>query len=332
MSNRKMTVKQSLKILGFPESLSKSELTKDQISKNYRRLCRTVHPDVNQATDANVRMTSLNLAKEVLDEWLSNPIPDNDEYMQNSGSNRQQDNYQSQSSSSYESFRFRRDGLDLTDIIILSDVEANQGCVIEIGSTSRKQKVRIPPGTRTGSTIRARGLGEPGTNGGNNGDLLISIIVNPPTTFRSQYSQSRSSESRTVTGYALYTDEDVRKGTWLLNVWSRPNNSGSLITSNADASAYRSNGLFISEGTYQFWDLETPHFMRSLTQPVMIVHLNWTSSARRASYFKLFKFRVAPWLAAGAVVFGIGAGIFGPKEGAVVTLILALSAAWLVFS
>ena len=47
------------------------------------------------------------------------------------------------------------------------------------GYVTKKKKVpiTIPAGVDNGTTLRKSGLGEPGTNGGERGDLLIEIIV-----------------------------------------------------------------------------------------------------------------------------------------------------------
>lgn len=53
--------------------------------------------------------------------------------------------------------------------------------------TRRKTlKVSIPAGIDNGQVIRDRGQGEPGTNGGPRGDLLVQILVSPHPIFRRQ--------------------------------------------------------------------------------------------------------------------------------------------------
>ena len=52
--------------------------------------------------------------------------------------------------------------------------------------TTRKIKVRIPPGVDNGTTLRLRGEGQAGTGGGPSGDLFVSIKVRPHPLFSRQ--------------------------------------------------------------------------------------------------------------------------------------------------
>ncbi len=56
-----------------------------------------------------------------------------------------------------------------------------QECPVCRGSGATKKKktiaVKIPPGIENGETIRLRGLGYPGRNGGPKGDLIVKVIV-----------------------------------------------------------------------------------------------------------------------------------------------------------
>ena len=53
-------------------------------------------------------------------------------------------------------------------------------------SNRKKIQVSIPAGIDNGQSIRIREKGEPGTNGGPRGDLLVEVIVSRHTTFQRQ--------------------------------------------------------------------------------------------------------------------------------------------------
>ncbi|OUQ21499.1 molecular chaperone DnaJ [Lachnoclostridium sp. An14] len=53
-------------------------------------------------------------------------------------------------------------------------------------STRKKFKVTIPAGIDNGQSIRLAGKGEPGTGGGERGDLLVEIMVSPHPIFKRQ--------------------------------------------------------------------------------------------------------------------------------------------------
>ncbi len=65
--------------------------------------------------------------------------------------------------------------------IIETPCRVCQGAGVE--PRTREVKVRIPAGVQDGNTLRLRGRGEPGRNGGPNGDLLVRIRVAPSRTF-----------------------------------------------------------------------------------------------------------------------------------------------------
>ena len=85
----------------------------------------------------------------------------------------------------FQSGGFQSKGSDLNAEVTVGFDEAAFGCdkVITLqdpnapGNSSQSLKVHIPAGIDTGKTIRLRGKGMPGTNGGDAGDLMLKVKV-----------------------------------------------------------------------------------------------------------------------------------------------------------
>jgi DnaJ-class molecular chaperone len=80
-----------------------------------------------------------------------------------------------------------RRGRDIEHEVELSLEEAFQGATrrlsIKHGGHARTVEVRIPPGVRDGSRVRAAGEGESGSSGGASGDLYLRIRLKPHPVF-----------------------------------------------------------------------------------------------------------------------------------------------------
>lgn len=79
-------------------------------------------------------------------------------------------------------FDFRQRGADLHSEVFISFDEAAFGCdkvisLREADGSVRTLKVHVPAGIETGKSIRLRGKGMPGMNGGEDGDLLLKVTV-----------------------------------------------------------------------------------------------------------------------------------------------------------
>jgi curved DNA-binding protein len=78
-------------------------------------------------------------------------------------------------------------GRDIEHEVELTLEEAFHGATrrisIKQGGHTRSIDVRIPPGVRDGSRVRAAGEGESGSNGGSSGDLYLRIRIRPHPVF-----------------------------------------------------------------------------------------------------------------------------------------------------
>ncbi len=194
------------KILGIDKSANEAE-----IKKVYRKLARKYHPDLNPNDEtAKVKFQALNEANEVLSDPEKRKKYDKygkdwkhaDEFEKQG--QYQQQNRSSQSNSShfndqdYSSFfesmfggmgggkqrtsSFK--GQDYTTEIRLNilDVLVSQKQTLNINGKSIR--ITIPAGVENGQTIKISGHGAPGTNGGPNGDLYISFVIENSTKFK----------------------------------------------------------------------------------------------------------------------------------------------------
>jgi molecular chaperone DnaJ len=73
---------------------------------------------------------------------------------------------------------FRRRGRDLTITVPVTFAEAALGAQISVPTLDRPVTLKIPPGTRSGKTLRVRGRGVPLSKGA--GDLLVTVEVAVP--------------------------------------------------------------------------------------------------------------------------------------------------------
>ena len=75
----------------------------------------------------------------------------------------------------------KRDGVHLHFETYINVADAALGTGIEVPLVSGKAKVKIEPGTQSGTTMRLRGKGLPSVNHHGMGDLLIHVMVWTPT-------------------------------------------------------------------------------------------------------------------------------------------------------
>ncbi|GAA4285879.1 DnaJ C-terminal domain-containing protein [Georgenia daeguensis] len=74
-------------------------------------------------------------------------------------------------------------GADVTTSATLPFRQAVSGSTVQLTVDGRTMTTRIPPGVHDGQKIRLRGKGRPGQNGGEPGDLIVTVHVEPHPLF-----------------------------------------------------------------------------------------------------------------------------------------------------
>jgi molecular chaperone DnaJ len=75
---------------------------------------------------------------------------------------------------------FRRDGNNLFCEIPVNFTTLALGGEIQVPTLDGREKIKVPDGTQTGTTLRLRGKGMPDVNGRARGDLFATVQVQTP--------------------------------------------------------------------------------------------------------------------------------------------------------
>ena len=73
--------------------------------------------------------------------------------------------------------QLKRDGNNLFYTRVISVTDAMLGTTLEIPALGGAQKLRVDPGTQSGTVVRMRGKGLPSVNSYGTGDLYVKILV-----------------------------------------------------------------------------------------------------------------------------------------------------------
>jgi molecular chaperone DnaJ len=75
---------------------------------------------------------------------------------------------------------FRREGLDLHCTLPLTFVQAALGAEVDVPVLGGLARLKVPPGTQSGATLRLKGKGMPGLHGRGKGDAVYTAVIEVP--------------------------------------------------------------------------------------------------------------------------------------------------------
>jgi curved DNA-binding protein len=192
----------------------------EDIKKAYRKLARKLHPDLNpNDKEAHKKFQQINEANEVLSDPEKRKKYDQygehwkhaDQYEQAKqqqghqtfggggfgGDPFGQYTYSSDDDSAFSDFfeslfggagkrrsQAKYRGQDYSAELHLSLTDAFKTHKQTLTINGKNVRITIPAGVENGQIIRLKGYGSPGTNGGPDGDLLITFVINNNTAYR----------------------------------------------------------------------------------------------------------------------------------------------------
>jgi len=184
---------------------TKKTATEEEIKNAYRKLARKLHPDLNpNDKDANKKFQQLNEANEVLSDPVKRKKYDqygkdwqhSDQYEQARQSGRRNARQGSAGGSEGEDFsdffssmfggggsrsKAKYRGQDYNSQLQLSLRDAYTTHQQTMSVNEKTVRITIPAGVENGQSIKLKGYGAPGVNGGPSGDLYLTFaIANDP--------------------------------------------------------------------------------------------------------------------------------------------------------
>ena len=175
----------------------------EDIRRAYRKLAKTHHPDLNPGSKAAEDLfKAVSAANDLLSDPEKrarfdrgeidadgDPRPEHPAYRSQGARHGQSAGMESMFADlfaqSFERGQRPARGRDVGYTLAVDFVDAITGVQQRLGlPDGRSLDVRVPPGMEGGQTLRLRGQGNPGGNGGQAGDALITVTVRPHASFR----------------------------------------------------------------------------------------------------------------------------------------------------
>jgi len=266
----------------------------EDIKKAYRKLARKMHPDLNpNDKDAHKKFQQINEANEVLSDpekrkqydqygkdWKHADQfekakqqqgrqgfggggfggQDFGEYTYSSGDDSAFSDFfeslfgRSQNTRSQSKYR----GQDYSAELHLSLSEAYTTHKQTLTINGKNVRITIPAGVENGQVIRLKNYGSPGVNGGPNGDLLITFVINNDTAFRREGNDLHKTEDIDVYTAVLGGEKtiDTMSGKIKLKVAPSTQNETKVRLKGKGFAVYKKEGEF--GDLYIIWNVKLP--------------------------------------------------------------------------
>ncbi|HVZ98185.1 MAG TPA: J domain-containing protein [Chitinophagaceae bacterium] len=266
----------------------------EDIKKAYRKLARKLHPDLNpNDKDAHRKFQQINEANEV----LSDPEKRKkyDQYGENwkhaeqyeqarqqqgaqgfggsgfGGDPFQHYTYSSDDDSAFSDFfeslfgggggrrsRTRYRGQDYNAELRLSLTDIYKTHKQTLTINGKHVRITIPAGVENGQVIRLKGYGSEGANGGPNGDLLITFVINNNTSFKREGNDLHKTEDIDLYTAVLGGEKtiDTMDGKIKLKVGPYTQNGAKVRLKGKGFPVYKKEGEF--GDLYITWNVKLP--------------------------------------------------------------------------
>jgi len=262
-----------MEYIDYYKSLGVSKTaTADEIKKAYRKLARKYHPDINpNDKEANKKFQEINEAHEVLSDpekrkkydrygkdWQHGEAQEQARRAQQQqydfGGQQYSGNFDEDGFSDFFSSlfgngarskaRYRGSDLNASLQLNLTDVFKTHKRTITING--KNIRINIPAGIENGQQIKLKGHGEPGKNGGVNGDLYLTFSITNNTEFKKMGNDLYLNQE-----IGLYTailggevTIDTLHGKIKLKIKPETQNNSKIRVKGKGAPVYKSEGQF----------------------------------------------------------------------------------------